>query len=390
MSGDDDFADLEPVDLEPVDPEPGRDAARFDRDGGPRRVPRWLWIAVGACGLVVWAAIALTTHHDSSPGTTASTTPSPTPTSVVPVVDVDHVAVAGEAMREGLARIGVERFASVIDGRLYTFDSTLGDSTLGDPTLGDPTLVPVPGSHVTISDQSGSSLLAWTVRETLVTTRPGAIRPLRDRVTAIRAITPGRWWLVNGNGTIQRDPAGRIERVPNGLHVVGAVARGFVAYDDGGRWLLWPGTVNAPISLISFPFPVDQFLVAGVRRVVFLGGCGYTGCNVYIYDADQSRLAQIRLNGVPAFGAFSPDGTRLAIATNQGDVYLLDSANGETLARTRSGAPSIPTLPLSWTADGRALIVVQAGRIEIRRAIDGAPTASIEGTDGVEQLVALP
>jgi hypothetical protein len=379
MSGDDDFADLEPVDLEPVDPEPGRDAARFDRDRRPGR-PRGLWIAAGACGLVVWAVIALLTHHGSSPGTTASTAPGPTPTSVVPVVDVDHVAVAGEAMREGLARIGVERFASVIDGRLYTFDSTLGD----------PTPVPVPGAHVTITDQSGSSVLAWTVRQTLVATRPAAIRPVGDRVTAIRAITPGRWWLVNGDGTIRRDQGGAIEQVPRGLHVVGAVDRGFVAYDDGDRWLLWPGTANAPISLISFPFPVDQFLAAGARRVVFLGGCGYTGCNVYIYDADQSRLAQLRLNGVPAFGAFSPDGTRLAIATNQGDVYLLDSATGETLARTRSGAPTIPTLPLSWTADGRALIVVQGGRIEIRRAIDGALTASIEGTVGVEQLVALP
>ncbi len=268
----------------------------------------------------------------------------------------------------------------MIDDRLYTFDSTLAE----------PTRVAVPGTHATISDQSGSSVVAWTFRETLVSTRPVGLRPLGDRVTAIRAVTPGRWWLVSGDGTIRRDQGGAIEHVPKGLHVVGAVNQGFIAYDDLGRWLLWPGTPNSRISLISFPFPVEQFLVAGPRRVVFLGGCGYSGCSVYIYDTDQSRLAEIRLTGVPAFGAFSPDGTRLAIGTNQGAVYLLDSANGEALAEGRSGAPTIPTSPFSWTADGRSLIVVQVGRIEIRRATDGALTRSIEGTDGVEQLVALP
>jgi hypothetical protein len=45
---------------------------------------------------------------------------------------------------------------------------------------------------------------------------------------------------------------------------------------------------------------------------------------------------------------------------------------------------------LSWTADARALLVVQDGRIEIRRATDGAIVGAIDNTEGVQQLIALP
>jgi hypothetical protein len=370
--------DLEPIDLEPVDLEPTRDLARFDRDRGPGGRPRWIWIAVGACGLAAWAAIGLTTRpaHTSRETTPTTTVPA------VPAVRVDHVKVAGVALQTGLARLGVERFASVIDDRLYTFDAARGA----------PTLVPLPEGHVTITDQNGSSLLAWTFQQTLVSTNPISIRPFPARVTAIRAATPGRWWLL-GNGTIRRDQGDTVAPVPAGLHVIGAVDGGFVAYDDAGRWLLWSNRARTPggtITPISYPLPLEQFLVASSRWVVFVGGCGYSGCNIYIYDVRERRLEQIHLTGVPAFGTFSPDGTRLAISTNQGDVYVLDSGNGQTLARTTSVAPPSPTLPISWTADTRALLVVQDGRIEIRRATDGAIVGAIDNTDGVQQVIALP
>jgi hypothetical protein len=121
-----------------------------------------------------------------------------------------------------------------------------------------------------------------------------------------------------------------------------------------------------------------------------MDGCGYRGCTVDLYDVDHPQAVRIRLNGVPAFGTFSPDEKRLAIATNQGDVVVLDTVTGEIVTRTRSVAPASPTLPLAWTPDSRALLVVQDGRIEIRRATDGAQTGVMENTDGVEQLVALP
>ena len=93
---------------------------------------------------------------------------------------------------------------------------------------------------------------------------------------------------------------------------------------------------------------------------------------------------------MPAFATFSPDGTRLAIATNQGAVLVLDSSNGQTLAQTTCILPDSPAQPLSWTADGRALLVVQTDRVEIREETDGALAGSIEGTEGVQQLIALP
>jgi hypothetical protein len=365
--------DLEPIDLEPVDLEPALDRTPFDRGRKPGDRSRWIWVAV-ACGLAAWAVVALTTRHGH---TSRKTTPTPPAGGA----RIDHVHVAGVAMRAGLARLGVERFASVIDDRLYTFDSTSGA----------PTLVPLPEGHVTVTDQNGSSLLAWTFQQTLVSTRPIAIRPFPARTTAVRAVTPGRWWLLS-NGTIRRDQGDTVEQVPAGLHVIGAVDRGFIAYDDHGRWLLWntAKTPSGAITEISFPLPLDQFLVASPRSVVFMGGCGSSGCNIYIYEVDTPRLEQIHLTGVPAFGTFSPDGTRLAISTNQGDVFMLDSANGETIARTTGVAPPSPTLPLSWTADARALLVVQDGRIEIRRATDGAIVGAIDNTEGVQQLIALP
>ncbi|MDQ1434378.1 MAG: hypothetical protein QOF59_1194, partial [Actinomycetota bacterium] len=347
--------DLEPIDLEPVDLEPAPDLTRFDRARGPGGRSRWIWAAVGACVVAAWAVVAVTTRHGHA-------SRKATPSSAASDVRVDHLEVAGVAMRAGLARLGVERFASVIDDRLYTFESTSVT----------PTLVPLPEGHVTVTDQNGSSLLAWTFQQTLVSTHPIGVRPFPARVTAIRAATPGRWWLLS-NGTIRPDRGDTVEQVPAGLHVIGAVDRGFIAYDDHGRWLLWntAKTPSGAITEISFPLPLDQFLVASPRSVVFMGGCGSSGCNIYIYEVDTPRLEQIHLTGVPAFGTFSPDGTRLAISTNQGDVFMLDSANGETIARTTGVAPPSPTLPLSWTADARALLVVQDGRIEIRRATDG-------------------
>ena len=107
-----------------------------------------------------------------------------------------------------------------------------------------PTLVPLPEGHVTISDQNGSTLLAWTFQQTLVSTRPIAIRPLSVHVIAIRANAPGVWWLVNTEGTIRRDRGNTVEQVPAGLHLIGAVNRGFIAYDDLGRWLLWSDTAK--------------------------------------------------------------------------------------------------------------------------------------------------
>jgi hypothetical protein len=383
MSADEPPIDVEPIDLEPVDLEPARDSTGFDRvrGRGAGGRSRWIWAAVGAFVLAAWAVVAVATRD-------GHTSRKATPSSSASDVRLDHLEVAGVAMRAGLARLGVERFASVIDDRLYTFEST--NAT--------PTLVPLPEGHVTVTDQNGSSLLAWTFQQTLVSTRPIGVRPFPARVTAIRATTPGRWWLLS-NGTIRPDRGDTVEQVPAGLHVIGAVDRGFIAYDDHGRWLLWPHTANTAntastprptITQISFPLPLDQFLVSSARSVVFMGGCAYSGCNIYIYDVDQPRLEQLHLDGVPAFGTYSPDGTRLAISTNQGDIFLLDSANGEIIARTKGVAPASPTLPLSWTADARALLVVQDGRIEIRRATDGAITGAIEDTEGVQQLIALP
>jgi hypothetical protein len=96
------------------------------------------------------------------------------------------------------------------------------------------------------------------------------------------------------------------------------------------------------------------------------------------------------LSGVPEFATFSPDGTRIALATTLADVYVFDARTAVEIARTRSRPAPSPTLPFTWTPDSRALLVVQDHRIEVLQASDGRETRVIAGTDGLQQLAALP
>ena len=97
------------------------------------------------------------------------------------------------------------------------------------------------------------------------------------------------------------------------------------------------------------------------------------------------------MSGVPEFATFSPDGTRIALTTTLADVYVFDAGTGEEIARTRSRDAPSPTLPFTWTPDSRALLVVQDhGVIEVLQASDGRETRVIAGTDGLQQLAALP
>jgi hypothetical protein len=88
---------------------------------------------------------------------------------------------------------------------------------------------------------------------------------------------------------------------------------------------------------------------------------------------------------------FSPDDTRLALATASGEVELLDAASGREIIRfARPGEATVASLPLSWTADSRMLLAVRRDEVDILRGSDGIVTSSITGTAGLEQLVALP
>ena len=132
------------------------------------------------------------------------------------------------------------------------------------------------------------------------------------------------------------------------------------------------------------------FTVTGPRTVAFKNNCGYNGCALELLDLARGAVTTVQLSRVPEFATFSPDGTRIVLATTLADVYVFDARTGLEIARTRSRNAPSPTLPFTWTPDGRALLVVQDHGVEVLQASDGRRTRVIAGTDGLQQLVALP
>jgi hypothetical protein len=368
--------DLEPIDLEPVELEPGTDESRFERERARR--PRTLWIAAVAVGLAAWGVIALATRDTHSDRSTAPTAaPNTTTASASFTPEADEFTVVAPLLRAELQDVGVGRFAAVIDDRLYILDENRSRETL----------VRLPEGHVTIDQQNGQLLLASTFQQTLVSTEPIATRTLPARDFAIPAWTPARWWILNSDGTIRSDGGGARVRIPDGLRVAAAVADGFIALDVAhSRWVLWAGPNTQSIAAAA----EHQLLVTGPKTVVFKNNCGYTGCTVEILDLAHGTMVTVRLPRVPDFAALSPDGTRLALSSNQADVFLVDTHSGRAIVQTGSVDSETPALPFTWTPDGRSLLIVQNNDIEIRRATDGKLMSVIPRTRGLQQLVALP
>ena len=380
-----DADDLEPIDLEPIDLEPvdgfhAHDDERLARDRPrPRRMPH-AWFAIAGVGIAAWATIALTTrdtHDRAVPPTPAPTSvPGPAPTSPP---HLDRITTLAPHLWVGLRGLGSGRFAAVVDDRLYLLDKA--------STEAQATLVRLPEGHVTIDDQSGSSLLATTLQATLVsTTTPSAARVLPVRDIAIRAADGNGWWLLASDGTLRRDRGGDVLREPAGIRVAAAVPNGFVAIDPpNSRWVLWTGP-----KLERLAASTSQLVGTGSNRVVFRFGCSIYSCSIEIDDLSVHTRVQAFLTGVPEFAAFSPDGSRLAVASTLGDVWVLDTTTGAEVARTQSRTSATPSIPFTWTPDGRSLMVVGVDTLEIRRASDGQLTGEIRGTAGLQQLVALP
>jgi hypothetical protein len=369
--------DLEPIDLEPVDPARARDESRFDRDRPRSRGARLGLIGVVAVALAAWAAIALTTH-----GRNQAVPPTPAPTSVpAPSATlperVDTIDTLAPQLWTGLRGIGSGRFAAIVDDRLYLLDKA--------STEAQATLVRLPEGHVTIDDQSGSSLLASTFSQTIVSTAPLGTRTLAVRDGAIRGAGSTRWWIGRGDGTLHDDRTGAVLHLPPNLRIVAAIEEGLLALDQQSRWVVWSPSATLPVAPAG-----GQLLAAGAHTVAIQYACGDSGCPVVIADPGRGTSTKEQLSLVPQYAVFSPDDTRLAIATGGGAMELLDAASGRELIRIARPDATVTSLPLSWTADSRTLLVVRRDEIDILRGSDGIATSSITGTAGLEQLVALP
>jgi hypothetical protein len=367
--------DLEPIDLEPVDPARARAEARFDRDRPRSRGARLAVLGVVASGLAAWGAIALTTH-----GRNQAVPPTPAPTSVpAPTLPapVDTIDTLAPHLWAGLRGIGSGRFAAIVDDRLYLLDKAT--------TEGQATLVRLPEGHVTIDDQSGSSLLASTFSQTIVSTAPLGTRTLAVRDGAIRGVGSTRWWIGRGDGTLHDDRTGAVLHLPPNLRIVAAIEEGFLALDQQSRWVVWSPSGTKLIAPAG-----GQLLAAGVHTVAIQYACRNSRCPVVIADPGRGTNTTQQLFVVPQYAVFSPDDTRLALATGTGEVELMESASGREIISVAAPEAMVTSLPLSWTADSRMLLVVRRDQVDILRGADGIPTGSIAGTAGLEQLVALP
>jgi hypothetical protein len=368
--------DLEPIELEPVDLEMGDDDSQFERGPRTNRTRAWLAAGIVGIGLAAWAAVALTTK-ESRPR------PSATPATTAPPATfarVDAVTQLTPVLRSGLRHIGSGRFAAVIEDRLYILDTRLAEQHQ----------VALPEGHATIDDQSGPSLSVSTFQETLVSTQPTTTRVLSAHDIALRAVEPAQWWLLRDDRTVRNDRTRETVLEPDGLRVSAVLEQGFVALDlPHSRWVLWSpssnGTTTKPLAPIGY-----KLIGSGARSIVFWYGSSLAANEIEIVEPPGTATVTTLVPGIPQFAGFSPDGTRLAVASTLGQVVILDSKTGSELAVTQSIRLPSPSVSFTWTPDGRSLLVVQDHRIEIHRAADGLTTNEIEIPEGLQQLVALP
>ena len=373
MAGDDlEPIDLESIDIEPVDLEPGdaEAAATARRASGPRldperaRRPGWIWVGLAAAGCAVWATVASGTHRPRPHPSTTPTTPTTAANWVTPTsLPVDRLAALESRLWSTLGDVGSGRFAVVVDGRLYLLDAVPGHA--------EATPVGLPYGDVRIDEQSGSSFLVSTSQQTLVSTTPVRTVTLSASDTPLKAVAPRQWWLLRDDGSIRDERGGVTRRPPVPLRIVAAVNDGFVALAPPEfRWVLWSGTTVRPLAP-----PGYQLLVTGPRVAVFKSGCGYNGCALEFVDLPDRTVTENRLQSVPQFAEMSPDGSRLALATTQGDVMILDTGTGGVIAEAPKASPENAALPISWTPDGRTLLVVGTDDIQIVRAVGRAHDA---------------
>lgn len=138
------------------------------------------------------------------------------------------------------------------------------------------------------------------------------------------------------------------------------------------------------------------------------------GGNIAVWDADARREVRTLAHAVPGYGSFvylvhesvqpSPDGSRLHIATDDGDqrehsfkgIVTLDAATGQTLGTMRAERPFRSFVP---SADGREYCLIAEHRpapqtldvtLEFWDIAGGARRASVGGIGGDAGPVLAP
>jgi len=363
--------DLEPVDLELVDPAD----VRVERRPDGRRDERRRIVALLTAVVAIVVAFAFVAVKRSGQTARRAAPPAVPTTGISPAFGAaDPVS----ALMRRLKPYWPDGEAIVMFGRIYV-------ARARDPK---PELV-VPERKAVIDDQSGSSLLLSTFPELLVATEPRVASRLLSRTSiAVRATEPDEWWILTSDGALRDSSSSKnVLHPPSGLRVAAAVPDGFVALDvRHSQWVVWSGEPSTRPIIDSHA----QLVAARGPTILFRSGCTIDGCSVEVFDLARRSVVHAYVPGVPDFAVFSPTGSRLALASSLGDVFLMDPATGDMIAHTRSRTLPSLSSPVAWSSDGQRLIVVQDDSVEVRDAMNGTVSDVITGTTGLEQLVGLP
>jgi len=376
---DDDGPDLEA--LEPLDP--FGPSARADH--GPRkdasapiapRGRRWLWVVVaGAAGTWIAAALCIALIPDRGrrpPG--AGRARSAATTSPAPSFGSDPF---GEAKG---------RFAVVVDGRLWIVDARSRE-VRGVKGVGRAQIVAVSGSSLLVRSEDPKNAGARYV----VDGRSGAAVPATDGAWIPRL--GGGWWIADAGGLTSGDD--RIASPP-GAVALAQVHGGFVvAPSNGGALMLWDPRSGSTRSVGRLRH--TRLLGADANRIALADprcpAVASPRCSIEIVDVGAGRTTPVPVPFSDQFvrdAVFSSDGRRLAIWGTRG-IALVDPASG-AVAVTMTAA-RLATMPLSFTPDAAALLVLEDPRpyrqVVVLRADNGRFIRTWVSEQQLEQIVAI-
>ncbi len=353
---------LEPVELEPLDVE------ESSRPPLPPIRLRPSWIPGIAAVVAAWIVVAVVTRSDDG----KSAAPSPTTHETAAPNPPSHRLPPG--LLAGLRGVGSGRFAVVVNSELHVVDADAGTDERVELRVGP----------LWIESHNGSSLV---VREngTLLSigTDPVSVEQLRVDVSPIATLEPDHWWIERPvhDGIIQRDGDGPVQQVPAGLRLVAAVDGGFLA-SVGDAYALWDGWNVRPLPFRGW------FLDATPRVIALSNGCPGSSCIIDIDDLQRGTSVRLASDGAD-WGAFSPDGRRLAVTSAPSSyMRIFDTRlRRQTIAVPRRR--SSPTVtPFTWASNSELLVLTPTGIAVVDG--DSVMNRTIDDGGAVQQIIALP
>ncbi len=362
-----DVDDLEPIELESFDVSPAPPQPRE-----PIR-PRPWWVVLGVCLATVWVVAAMLTRHDAHHETLAPER------AVADAADARRAPANGPEALMGLRGIGSGRFAAIVAERLYLVDGAVRVTSTDVPP--GASIEATSGRYVLVQAAGARRMFVDTATKSATEVPPGRL--------TFPATAPGHWWFWYGydgdhfGGTIFRDN-GPAREVPAGLHVTAEVGNGFLAVDAVPQLLF-----SEDDTVLALHRPARNLITVGSRSLALRTECPAIRCPVEILDPRNGTSRYTDPVERPVNGVFAPEGTLLALVSERGVVTVVDWRTGATIthALTQRGWDH---LPVTWTADGRTLLVAQYGGVEV---LDVRATVAIPpfiAVKGIQQIVTLP